>query len=193
MNSIADGDRQTFDIRLRSHHEIFRAGHMCLAAHCGRQRNDPADLERCADGKYAKLMANASLIYGNVSPLTGVVVPMQPNREFPNAYQGTFSRNREFYSYSGTLRRAKTWNWQPRVEGAEAGLLKRIAIGLIGLCVLGGLGFLAFAWRSSITPIDPPAAAGFPRELLAKREALAGAGHCATCPTAKSGPTYARR
>src|SRR5262249_20162354 len=24
--------------------------------------------------------------------------PPQPNREFPNAYQGTFSRNREFYS-----------------------------------------------------------------------------------------------
>src|SRR5262249_25221 len=38
MNGIADGDRQTFDIRLRSHHEIFRAGHMWLAAHWGRQR-----------------------------------------------------------------------------------------------------------------------------------------------------------
>jgi len=59
-------------------------------------------------------------------------------------------------------------------------LLKRIAIGLIGLCVLGLLGFLALAWRSSIAPVDPPAASGFPRELVAKGEALAGAGYCAS-------------
>src|SRR5262249_60221125 len=85
----------------------------------------------------------------------------------------------------------KTWNWHPRVEGAEGGLLKRIAIGFIGLCVLGGLGFLALAWRSSIAPIDPPATADFSRELIAKGEALAGAGYCATCHTAKGGATYA--
>ena len=70
-------------------------------------------------------------------------------------------------------------------------MLKRIAIGFIGLCVLGGLGFLALAWRSSIAPIDPPATADFPRELIAKGEALAGAGYCATCHTAKGGATYA--
>src|SRR5262245_4994541 len=34
MSGITDDDRQAFDARLRSHHEIFRAGHMCLAAHC---------------------------------------------------------------------------------------------------------------------------------------------------------------
>jgi len=70
-------------------------------------------------------------------------------------------------------------------------LLKRIAIGFLGLCVLGALGLLALAWRSSIAPIDPPAAAGFPRELIAKGEALAGAGYCATCHTANGGAPYA--
>src|SRR5262249_56271534 len=67
----------------------------------------------------------------------------------------------------------------------------RIAIGFIGLCVLGGLGFLALAWRSSIAPIDPPASTNFPAELIAKGEALAGAGYCATCHTAKGGANYA--
>src|SRR5262249_57907180 len=71
------------------------------------------------------------------------------------------------------------------------GLLKRIAIGFIGLCVLGAVGFLALAWRSSIAPIDPPASQNFPHELIAKGEALAGAGYCATCHTAKGGATYA--
>jgi mono/diheme cytochrome c family protein len=69
--------------------------------------------------------------------------------------------------------------------------VKRIAIGFLGLCVLGALGFLAFAWRSSIAPIDPPASTNFPAELIAKGEALAGAGYCATCHTAKGGATYA--
>src|SRR5260221_8664126 len=66
-----------------------------------------------------------------------------------------------------------------------------IAIGFLGLCVLGALGFLALAWRSSIAPIDPPAATNFPAELIAKGEALAGAGYCATCHTVKGGATYA--
>ena len=56
--------------------------------------------------------------------------------------------------------------------------MKRIAIGFVGLCALGALGFLALAWRSSIAPIDPPASANFPAELIAKGEALAGAGYC---------------
>src|SRR5580704_7581456 len=81
-------------------------------------------------------------------------------------------------SDSWSLRGAKTWNWHPRVEVAKAGLLKRIAIGFMGVCVLGALGFLALAWRSSIAPIDPPASTNFPADLVAKGEVLAGAGHC---------------
>lgn len=70
-------------------------------------------------------------------------------------------------------------------------MLKRIAIGLIGFCVLGVLGFLALALRLDISPIDPPAAASFPAELVAKGESLAGAGYCATCHTVKGGAPYA--
>src|SRR5260370_2561926 len=72
--------------------------------------------------------------------------------------------------------------------GARRG---RIALGFLGLCVLGALGFLALAWRSSLAPTDPPAATNFPAELIAKGEALAGAGYCATCHTVKGGATYA--
>src|SRR5258708_19241300 len=39
--------------------------------------------------------------------------------------------------------------------------------------------------------MDPPAATNFPAELIAKGEALAGAGYCATCHAAKGGATYA--
>ena len=70
-------------------------------------------------------------------------------------------------------------------------MLKRIVIGLGSLGIACLLLFLALAWRSAIAPIDPPAATNFPAELIAKGEALAGAGYCATCHTAKGGATYA--
>jgi mono/diheme cytochrome c family protein len=66
-----------------------------------------------------------------------------------------------------------------------------LAIGFMGLCVLGAPGFLALAWRPSIAPIDPPAAGSFLRELIPRGEALAGAGYCATCHTAMGGAPYA--
>jgi mono/diheme cytochrome c family protein len=66
-------------------------------------------------------------------------------------------------------------------------LLKRILIGLIAVAVVGLGGFVAFAWRSSIAPITPPIASSFAPELVTRGEALAGAGYCATCHTAKDG------
>src|SRR6266481_702624 len=53
-------------------------------------------------------------------------------------------------------------------------LRKRLSIGLAGLVIVGLLGFLVLAWRPAITPIAPPAAASFPREMVARGEALAG-------------------
>jgi mono/diheme cytochrome c family protein len=47
------------------------------------------------------------------------------------------------------------------------------------------------AWRSPIAPIAPPASTSFPPELVAKGEALAGGGYCATCHTAKGGQKLA--
>jgi mono/diheme cytochrome c family protein len=70
-------------------------------------------------------------------------------------------------------------------------MLKQSLIGLAGAFVLGLLIFVALAWRSSIAPIEPPAAASFPPDLVAKGEALAGAGNCASCHTAKDGQPFA--
>jgi mono/diheme cytochrome c family protein len=70
-------------------------------------------------------------------------------------------------------------------------MLKRIVIGLVGLAVVGLLGFSALAWRPAIAAIDPPAAASFPAELIAKGQALAGAGYCAVCHTRRGGEPFA--
>ena len=70
-------------------------------------------------------------------------------------------------------------------------MLKRVVIGLVGVALLGLLGFSALAWRPAIAPIDPPAAASFPAELIAKGQALAGAGYCAVCHTRQGGEPLA--
>ena len=70
-------------------------------------------------------------------------------------------------------------------------LLQRWLIGLVGLVIIGVLGFSVLAWHQAIAPVAPPAAASFPPELVARGEALAGGGYCATCHTAKGGPRFA--
>jgi hypothetical protein len=70
-------------------------------------------------------------------------------------------------------------------------MLRRIVIGVAGAGILGLLGFLALAWRPAIIPIDPPAKASFPGELIAKGEVLAGAGYCVVWHTRQGGPPFA--
>ena len=70
-------------------------------------------------------------------------------------------------------------------------MAKRFLIGIVALGVLGILGFGALAWWPAIAPIDPPARESFSPALVAKGEALAGAGFCAECHTAKGGEIYA--
>jgi mono/diheme cytochrome c family protein len=70
-------------------------------------------------------------------------------------------------------------------------VLKRIVIGLAGVAIVGLMGFSALAWRPAIAPIDPPAAASFPTELIAKGQDLAGAGYCAVCHTRQGGEPFA--
>src|SRR3984893_5934612 len=70
-------------------------------------------------------------------------------------------------------------------------MLKQNVMGLVGVALLGLLGFSALAWRPAIAPIDPPAAASFPTELIAKGQALAGAGYCAVCHTRQGGEPFA--
>jgi mono/diheme cytochrome c family protein len=68
---------------------------------------------------------------------------------------------------------------------------RRIVIGVAGVGILGLLGFFALAWQPAIAPIDPPAEASFPAELIAKGEVLAGAGYCAVCHTRQGGQPFA--
>jgi mono/diheme cytochrome c family protein len=70
-------------------------------------------------------------------------------------------------------------------------MLKRIVVGIVGIAVLGLVGFLALAWRPAIAPIDPPAKANFPAELVAKGQVLAGAGYCTVCHTKQDGQPFA--
>jgi mono/diheme cytochrome c family protein len=70
-------------------------------------------------------------------------------------------------------------------------VLKKVLLWCVALGFLGVLGFGALAWRSAIAPITPPAQGGFAPELIAKGAALAGAGYCAECHTAKGGVMFA--
>lgn len=66
-------------------------------------------------------------------------------------------------------------------------------------CLLGGLAvfgvgaasFFAFAWRSAIDPISPPAAASFDNALVVKGASLAAIGDCGVCHTSKGGEVLA--
>lgn len=70
-------------------------------------------------------------------------------------------------------------------------MFKRILIGIVVLVVVGTLGFYALAWRSAIDPIDPGSVTGFPDQLIAQGEVLAGAGNCASCHTTTGGQPFA--
>ena len=70
-------------------------------------------------------------------------------------------------------------------------MIKRVIICIIALGVLGLFGFSVLAWRPAIAPIDPPGPKSFAPTLVAKGEALAGAGFCGECHTTKGGEEYA--
>lgn len=63
----------------------------------------------------------------------------------------------------------------------------RHILGVIGVAAVAVVALLAFAWRPAIAPIQPPAAASFPRDVVERGEALAGAGNCIDCHTAPGG------
>lgn len=70
-------------------------------------------------------------------------------------------------------------------------MLKRIALLLVGVVILGTVGFGVFAWRPSIAQVPHPAPASFSPALVAKGAALASAGYCASCHTVRGGQPYA--
>jgi mono/diheme cytochrome c family protein len=70
-------------------------------------------------------------------------------------------------------------------------MIRRIAIGILAVAVLGLAGFLLLSWRRVIPPIERPAPASFSPESVARGEALAAAGHCASCHTGPGGQSFA--
>ena len=69
--------------------------------------------------------------------------------------------------------------------------MKRLLLGIAGLAVVGALGFGLLAIRPAIPPINAPARESFASELVAKGKALAAAGFCSECHTAKGGAKFA--
>jgi len=70
-------------------------------------------------------------------------------------------------------------------------MIRRIAIAVFAVAVLGMAGLLLLARRPVIAPIERPIAQRFSAESVAKGEALAAAGHCASCHTRPGGQPFA--
>ena len=70
-------------------------------------------------------------------------------------------------------------------------MIRRIAIAVFAVAVLGIAGLLLLARRPVIAPIERPIAQRFSAESVAKGEALAAAGHCASCHTRPGGQPFA--
>jgi mono/diheme cytochrome c family protein len=61
---------------------------------------------------------------------------------------------------------------------------------LIGaIIILAGIGY-AYAWRSSISPIDRPLATAFAADAIQAGAALAAIGNCTTCHTRDGAPAF---
>lgn len=62
-------------------------------------------------------------------------------------------------------------------------VIKRVAAAVVGLGVLGGGGFLAYAWYPSIAPITPPQPSSFSPDKIRRGALVAAAGYCSECHT----------
>ncbi len=62
---------------------------------------------------------------------------------------------------------------------------------LLGVALLGLVGFVVVTWRPAIRPTRGPAPGGFPTDLVSRGELLAAVGHCESCHTRPGGPPYA--
>jgi mono/diheme cytochrome c family protein len=69
--------------------------------------------------------------------------------------------------------------------------LARAALVALGLAIFLFALFVAWAYRSPIAAIPPPAPSQFPAALVERGAALARIGNCASCHTAPQGPAFA--
>ena len=70
-------------------------------------------------------------------------------------------------------------------------MTRRIAVAILAVGLLGLAGFLLLSWRRAIAPIERPAPESFSAGSVAHGEALAAAGHCASCHTRPGGQSFA--
>ena len=68
---------------------------------------------------------------------------------------------------------------------------RRLAVRLLWILGAGLLGFVVYAWRSPIPPVDPPAAESFDAATVQRGAQLAALGDCATCHTASGKEPFA--
>ena len=70
-------------------------------------------------------------------------------------------------------------------------MTRRISAAILVAVFFGLGGFFFLAWRRAIASIERPTPASFPAEAVARGEALAAAGHCASCHTRPGGESFA--
>jgi mono/diheme cytochrome c family protein len=70
-------------------------------------------------------------------------------------------------------------------------LNRRTVLTTLWIIGLGIGGFIVYAWRSVIPPIDPPAADSFTAQTIERGAQLAALGDCLTCHTAPGGEAFA--
>lgn len=68
---------------------------------------------------------------------------------------------------------------------------RSVIVRLLAILAITALGFVVYAWRSEIPPVDPPAADGFDAATIQRGAQLAALGDCATCHTARGGDSFA--
>ena len=68
---------------------------------------------------------------------------------------------------------------------------RRLVVRLLWILGIAVVAFVAYAWQSSIPPVDPPAAESFDARSIQRGAELAALGDCATCHTAPGGETFA--
>jgi mono/diheme cytochrome c family protein len=68
---------------------------------------------------------------------------------------------------------------------------QRVAFRILGALALGALAFVVYGWRSTLPPVDAPAADSFGADIIRRGAQLAALGDCATCHTATGGESFA--
>ena len=70
-------------------------------------------------------------------------------------------------------------------------MIRRVGVAILLMAFVGTGGVLLLSRRQAIAPIDPPSQSSFSAESIARGEALATAGHCASCHTRAGGQPFA--